>query len=201
MVQRQNKWVETLLVAAFISSAISPVRGFSVCPVGLRGKGLHLPHGVGQHAGAAGRAGHRSPLLMQVTEKDTFVRPSARGKRDIVFGTSVTTSCPVAPKHDEGFNLVWKSSSMFHTNGAMLSMYPSAKGDLRMFFSACQGYLSALPSDMHSVRSSQRICSCRQINMFSSRFQTTPSSKRKAKTCSPSGCQNFRSSTSGCGRT
>jgi hypothetical protein len=111
MLPLRHSWAESLLVAAFVGSTVSLVQGFSVSPVGLGGKGL--PHK--QHAGAAGRcAGHKlSPLLMQVTEEDTFVRPSARGKRDIVFGTSITTSCPVAPKHDDGCNLVRESLSMY----------------------------------------------------------------------------------------
>ena len=44
-------------------------------------------------------------VRMALTEEDTFVRPTARGKRDIVFGTRITSSCPVAPKHDEGCHL------------------------------------------------------------------------------------------------
>mmetsp|Transcript_53688 Transcript_53688/g.78663 ORF Transcript_53688/g.78663 Transcript_53688/m.78663 type:complete len:268 (+) Transcript_53688:50-853(+) len=38
-------------------------------------------------------------------DTDTWVRPEPRGKRDIIFGTLVTASQPVAKEHDEGCNL------------------------------------------------------------------------------------------------
>lgn len=37
--------------------------------------------------------------------EDTWVRPKPRGKRDIIFGSQIKSSQPVAPKHDEGCNL------------------------------------------------------------------------------------------------
>lgn len=45
-------------------------------------------------------------LKMAVTDADTWKRPEPRGKRDITFGTRISSSYPVAPKHDEGCNLV-----------------------------------------------------------------------------------------------
>jgi hypothetical protein len=44
-------------------------------------------------------------LRMATTEADSWVRPAPRGKRDIVFGSRLSTSCPVSPAHDEGCNL------------------------------------------------------------------------------------------------
>jgi len=47
-------------------------------------------------------------------DTDTWVRPEPRGKRDIIFGTLVTASQPVAPEHDEGCNLV--GGACLHAN-------------------------------------------------------------------------------------
>ncbi len=46
------------------------------------------------------------PVSMAFSDADTWVRPPPRGKRDIVFGTLVTASNPVSPKHDENCSLV-----------------------------------------------------------------------------------------------
>lgn len=43
---------------------------------------------------------------MEVADADTWARPEPRGKRDIIFGTRISSSFPVAPKiDDEGCNL------------------------------------------------------------------------------------------------
>jgi len=52
-------------------------------------------------------------------DTDTWVRPEPRGKRDIIFGTLVTASQPVAKEHDEGCNLV---------GGACLHAHPPSAG-------------------------------------------------------------------------
>ena len=55
---------------------------------------------------ASSRARWHPGVSMAVTDADTWVRPPPRGKRDIVFGTLVTASNPVSPKHDENCSLV-----------------------------------------------------------------------------------------------
>lgn len=85
-----------LLTAALVCFGTPAVEGFSN---GGFASSWQLPT-----ASARRHSSSFSPK-MAVTDADTWARPEPRGKRDIIFGTRISSSFPVAPKHDEGCNL------------------------------------------------------------------------------------------------
>ena len=90
-----------MLAAVALATMLPYGLGFASVP--RCGPALGLPVVARNRVAGAGACSRR--LRMAATEADTWTRPAARGKRDIVFGTRIVSSCSVAPKHDAGCSL------------------------------------------------------------------------------------------------
>ena len=107
-----------VLIAAVLLSGISAVQGFVAGALARQVWPRSTPIGAAADRPPAVRvselAGSRASLRplsrqcfqMAVTDSDSWVRPPPRGKRDIVFGCRVSANNPVAPRHDDGCDLV-----------------------------------------------------------------------------------------------
>ena len=90
-----------MLAAVALATMLPYGLGFASVP--RCGPALGLPVVARNRVAGAGACSRG--LRMAATEADTWTRPAARGKRDIVFGTRIVSSCSVAPKHDAGCSL------------------------------------------------------------------------------------------------